>query len=134
MHIDPTIFTCALLVSTLLLLGAATIAILRLQRLLQKLASVPATDAQPLQPVATETGDALALRLDALQQLADELASRQAVEPPTHREIPYESAVRMARSGAGVDELTRSCGLKKGEAELLLKLHGKRASATASIH
>lgn len=134
MNIDMTIFTNALLVSALLLLGAATIAILRLQRLLQKLASLPASPPQP-QPQPADTGEALELRIADLQKLVDDLASRQPAEPPARREIPYESAVRMARSGAGVDELTRNCGLKKGEAELLLKLHGKRRPATPeSIH
>ncbi len=39
--------------------------------------------------------------------------------------LPIENAVRMARHGASIDELTRSCGLSLGEARLMLKLHGK---------
>ena len=38
----------------------------------------------------------------------------------------YEIAARMARSGAGKDELIRGCGITGHEAELLVKLHGQR--------
>jgi hypothetical protein len=39
--------------------------------------------------------------------------------------LPIENAVRMARQGASVEELTRNCGLNIGEARLMQKLHGK---------
>ncbi len=39
--------------------------------------------------------------------------------------LPLENAVRMARMGASVDDLTRNCGLSPGEARLMQKLHGK---------
>jgi hypothetical protein len=38
----------------------------------------------------------------------------------------YEIAARMARNGAGKDELIRSCGITTHEAELLVKLHGHK--------
>lgn len=38
----------------------------------------------------------------------------------------YELAARMARNGAGKDELIRSCGITTHEAELLVKLHGHK--------
>jgi len=49
--------------------------------------------------------------------------------PPTERNLPIENAVRMARLGASVEDLTRNCGLNTGEARLMQKLHGKTASA-----
>jgi hypothetical protein len=39
----------------------------------------------------------------------------------------YEIAARMARNGAGKDELIRSCGITAHEAELLIKLHSRDA-------
>lgn len=46
-------------------------------------------------------------------------------QPPVERNVPIENAVRMARLGASIEELTRNCGLNAGEARLLRKLHGK---------
>lgn len=44
---------------------------------------------------------------------------------PIERHLPIENAVRMARMGASVDDLSKSCGLNIGEAQLMQKLHGK---------
>jgi hypothetical protein len=45
----------------------------------------------------------------------------------------YETAARMARNGAGKDELIRSCGTTSHEAELLVKLHGQRRTGAELI-
>ncbi len=45
--------------------------------------------------------------------------------PPAERNMPIENAVRMARQGAGIEDITKSCGLNVGEARLMLKLHGQ---------
>jgi len=45
----------------------------------------------------------------------------------------YEIAARMARNGAGKDELIRSCGITGHEAELLVKLHGQRHGGGADL-
>ena len=50
-------------------------------------------------------------------------------QPAVERNLPIENAIRMARLGASVEELTRSCGLNIGEARLMQKLH--RHSATS---
>lgn len=44
---------------------------------------------------------------------------------PLTQSLPIENAVRMARQGASVEDLTRSCGLNIGEARLMQKLHGR---------
>ena len=45
--------------------------------------------------------------------------------------LPIENAVRMAKHGASIEDLTRSCGLNIGEARLMQKLHGSsRLAAT----
>lgn len=50
-------------------------------------------------------------------------------QPPAERILPIENAIRMARSGASIEELRRSCGLNNGEARLMQKLHGSAALA-----
>jgi hypothetical protein len=41
----------------------------------------------------------------------------------------YPIAIRLARAGAGVDELISTCGLSPNEAELVCRIHGAQASA-----
>jgi hypothetical protein len=43
----------------------------------------------------------------------------------------YEVAVRLARSGATVDELISSCGLSRNEAQLVLRLHCRQEPPVA---
>ena len=52
-------------------------------------------------------------------------------QPAVERNLPIENAIRMARLGASVEELTRSCGLNIGEARLMQKLH--RQSSTTGV-
>jgi hypothetical protein len=60
--------------------------------------------------------DALRLRLDRVE--LGEGASQ-----------PYAQAVRLAQRGAGTAELVAECGLSRGEAELLVRLHGLKAAS-----
>jgi hypothetical protein len=46
-------------------------------------------------------------------------------QPSVERNLPIENAIRMAKLGASIDDLTRSCGLNIGEARLMQKLHGR---------
>lgn len=41
----------------------------------------------------------------------------------------YPIAIRLARAGAGVDELIATCGLSANEAELVCRVHGATATA-----
>jgi Protein of unknown function (DUF2802) len=41
----------------------------------------------------------------------------------------YPIAIRLARAGAGVDELVATCGLSPNEAELVCRIHGAAATA-----
>ena len=54
--------------------------------------------------------------------------------PPVERSLPIENAVRMARLGASIDDLTRNCGLNIGEARLMQKLHGQAALQANGTH
>lgn len=137
-----------LLVSNALLLAIALLMIVRFRRDVRafmsfwhspvgsSLADVGDTESDAL-PGAPESGDRrrladtttrleqqlLLLRRDMHRQSASGSGPESAApgQPP----LPIENAVRMARHGAGVEDLTRSCGLSLGEARLMLKLHGK---------
>ena len=76
---------------------------------------------------------ALAEKLSAIATLVATIPARsepQIVEAPPRqrREAPpvrsYETARRLARSGATVDEIVATCGIAGTEARLLRRLHG----------
>ena len=52
--------------------------------------------------------------------------ARPPIAPMNNTARGYEIAARMARNGAGKDELIRNCGITSHEAELLVKLHGHK--------
>ena len=74
----------------------------------------------------------LAERTSALATLVATLPSASAAEAPSQprpRREPaqvrcYETARRLARAGAGIDEIVASSGLASSEARLLRRLHG----------
>ncbi|HEU5136742.1 MAG TPA: DUF2802 domain-containing protein [Steroidobacteraceae bacterium] len=61
--------------------------------------------------------------------------ARPAPAAPMANTRGYETAIRMARSGASVDEIVASCGTTRAEAKLLRRLHEcgepRRADAEA---
>jgi len=128
MNIDDAYLTNLLLASTIALLAAATVAILRFQRLLRQWErQLGAAPAMPVQPAAETAAEPLEERIGALQKIAEQLARKEEMlQHKGRNDVPLEHAVRMAKCGASMEELTRNCGLRKGEAELLLKLHAKR--------
>ena len=69
----------------------------------------------------------LQLRRDVLRNAAkqDGVADVPERSPAPSGGLPIENAVRMARMGASADDLARNCGLSPGEARLMQKLHGK---------
>ena len=72
-------------------------------------------------------------RLSELQRAVKRMQSRAPDEPtPLERKLPIDNAVRMARSGASVEDLTRNCGLSVGEARLMKRLHGRAPSAASA--
>jgi hypothetical protein len=76
--------------------------------------------------------ESLEARVTELQGEFKAVATRTAKpRPPALRQLPIENAVRMARQGASVDDLTRTCGLNIGEARLMRRLHGQ-APVTAA--
>ena len=75
--------------------------------------------------VCVKMGD----ELQALQQLAAPLPERLSkLEQSDPAMISYIQASRLVTLGASVEDLTQSCGLTKGEAELVSKLHKARGA------
>ena len=142
MNISDTTALYMLLVANAVLLAAASIAVLRVRRQMRRfeqfwnsptgalLANREPLDTQP-RPQANRH---LERRVTELQSVVKTLAKReQPVVKPVDGSLPIENAVRMARHGASVDELVRSCGLNIGEARLMQKLHN-RAQEGQSIN
>ena len=64
-------------------------------------------------------------RLVRLEQRVQRLTERlDQTELRTAGDRPYAHAVKLVQNGAGVEELIESCGLTRGEADLIVMLHG----------
>lgn len=67
-----------------------------------------------------------------LQKSVDALGQRAQPLPQEHViDLALQQAVRMAKRGASVEELSRDCGLNAGEAALLRRLHGRQPTPRA---
>ncbi|HHO69834.1 MAG TPA: DUF2802 domain-containing protein [Gammaproteobacteria bacterium] len=61
-----------------------------------------------------------------LEQQVKRLTERQnMLELRASADRPYSEASRLAHDGAGIHELVTNCGLTRGEAELMVMLHGR---------
>lgn len=84
-----------------------------------------------------QTIERLERRVGELQRTIEAIGDAQSrpveATTPTERQLPIENAARMAKLGASIDDLTKSCGLNIGEARLMQKLHGKVAFAADRI-
>lgn len=141
MNIPDDLIIQILLAGNALLLGLATIAMLRFRRQARRferfwdsptgLALADSPAAEPVTKIATDPR--LEKRVAELQSVVKTLAGRQpaAQQPAVPDKLPIENAVRMAKHGATIDDLIRNCGLNIGEAQLMRKLHGQTRSSTA---
>jgi len=74
-----------------------------------------------------ETVAVMAVRLETLSERSDagaRLASAATAVSPRG----YDIAARLAKNGADADALIENCGLTRQEAELMVRLHGSRAT------
>lgn len=76
---------------------------------------------------------ALAAGLDRLERQWT-LDLRHGLAPGRQGCAGYELAIRLAQSGASIDELCASCGMTRSEAELVVRLHRNGASRAAARH
>lgn len=141
MMMTDTYYLYLLLTSNALLLVIACLAVIRFDhrcRRMEKFWSSPTGTA-----VAEFSVDDVRKQVEATHRLEQQLGElRRAVKvmeikapkqaAPVERILPIENAVRMARSGASVEELKRSCGLNNGEARLMQKLHGRAPLAAVA--
>lgn len=70
-------------------------------------------------------GTHLAALDQRLQRLAEQQRTLELREPGGQS---YGFAIRLAQQGASVEELMENCGMSRGEAELLLRLHHSHAA------
>ena len=142
MNISDTMALYLLIFANAALLAAAAIALIRMQRQMRRFehfwnsptgASLATKEPAPEQP-RPQANRHLERRVTELQSVVRTLAKReQPTVKPIDGSLPIENAVRMARHGASIDELVRSCGLNIGEARLMQKLHS-RAQANQAIN
>ena len=121
-----------LVIANAALIVAAAFAVLRVERALrdsEEFWKSPTGAAIRSDQKASPGNDVrlIARQLKALERSIERMQRAAPPGPPARVvELPMDHAVRMARRGATVTELTDQCGLNKGEAELLHRLHGKR--------
>ena len=68
-------------------------------------------------------GEELIALREKLAQLDNK---QQRLEQQDMQTMPYNHASRLVSMGASLDDLMQACGLSRGEAELMLKLHGNK--------
>jgi hypothetical protein len=61
-------------------------------------------------------------RVDSLQKELDQMKAQQAAV------TPYTHAIQMAQQGLNVNEVAASCGISRGEAELIVALHRNQST------
>lgn len=136
-------FLYILLASNATLLAIAAVAVIRFEQRWQRLEGFWDSPTGAALDDASE--DELHEQLMATTRLEQRLGELQRTiklldikapeeRPPVERNMPIENAVRMARLGASVEDLTRNCGLNVGEAQLMKKLHGKAPVAANGYH
>jgi hypothetical protein len=130
-----------LLISNLLLICAVGLAIVRFLRRVDEFESFWESPSGTALSEETADDEHLALsqrlekRVDELHQVVRVMAAKNSVKQqtpprpapvaPVTKVVPLENALRMAKNGASIEDLTRNCGLNIGEARLMQKLHGK---------
>jgi len=134
MDITDTFVTNMLLIANAAMLAAAVIAIARFRKQARRFekfwdspAGVSLADTQALEAQPRPTADTeLVKRVAELQNVVSSMAKQERVVPKdTDSRLPIENAVRMAKRGASIEDLMRSCGLNIGEAQLMRKPHGQ---------
>lgn len=63
--------------------------------------------------------ESLGRRVAALEQFIHQLQAENASES-----TPYSRAIQMARQGRDASRISESCGISRGEAELIISMHG----------
>ena len=132
--ISATTALYLLLVANAILLTAAALTVMKMQRHMRRIerlwSNPTGTSIANRKPIAAQprpqANRHLERRVAELQSVVRTLAKREQLPAqPLDTSLPIVNAVRMARHGASIDDLVRNCGLNIGEARLMQKLHGK---------
>ena len=129
-----------LLTANALLLAVATVVLSRFDRRVKRIEEF--WDSPTGTALADDSDAEVHAQMLATQRLERRVGELQRVvklmeirtpekQAPVEMNVPLENAVRMARHGASVEDLTRNCGLNIGEARLMQKLHGKAQQAVS---
>jgi len=128
-----------LMMSNAILLSAACMVLIRFERRSRRLekfwssptgAALADTD-QDKDKEQAKTMQRLEKGMEELQRAVKVTEIRKhRAQPSVERNLPIENAMRMAKLGASIEDLTRNCGLNIGEAQLMQKLHGKARAAS----
>jgi hypothetical protein len=124
----------ALIVANAVLLVAASFTVLRVERIIRKKRdfwdNASATSIRDHRKANSILSAFLDRRLMTIHNKIDQLARQKtpaAASQPT--ELPFEYAVRMTKRGASIEDLIRTCGLSKAEAQLMWRLHAQQSGA-----
>ena len=113
----------AIVLIALILLGVESIRVVRSRRREREMKAELQRLREDMQALCTGAAN-VGKHLTAMEQKIRRLSERQdqvELRDPAHQ--AYGHAIRLAQRGADVGELIASCGLARGEAELLLRLH-----------
>jgi len=106
------------------------------QRQVHKLQEKLAIQAEKLQQMQQDISalcngaSGLVNQLVKVQQSVRHIAERQdQVELRNTNERPYTKAIRLVQHGASSQDLVSSCGLAKGEADLIVQMHSEARRA-----
>lgn len=114
------------------LAGAAAIAILRFQNMMKNQKAFwdsPTGVSMSSQSDNDEFLQAVERRFSKFEEGIGNLSRVDKSKSAAPRSVPHENAVRMAKHGATVDDLTRTCGLSDIEARLLMRVHGNSGAS-----
>lgn len=89
----------------------------------------PETEAGRVEALESEVEQLREQILAIHQQLEDRpIPQTQYSASASSLSTPYSQAIQMAQQGMGVDEVAASCGISRGEAELIVAMHQARNS------
>ena len=140
MTILASYYIYLLLISNAVLIAAAAIAVTRFQRQCIRLEhewnSATSVNQRDKKTEQARQHLLITMRLERLvkelqTQMSSVVRKERVPDPVVERHLPIENAVRMAKNGASVEDLARTCGLNIGEARLMKKVHA-RASTIAT--
>ncbi len=116
-----------------LLAGFSIWLFLQQRRLVQRLAQQEAQVGERLELLARrlnlyqsgtiQMGEQIVALKETLDPLPERLAQLEQRDPGS---LSFSQAARLAGMGASVEDLTRTCGLSQGEAQLMNRLHQSR--------